>query len=130
MIKIALDIMGGDNAPYSNIDGAIDFLNENHSSVKLYLVGDKKLITSHIASKFGNYNNNDFEIVHTTEIITSKDKPSKIIKLKPDSSMNKSIIPRSRWTICSTGSYVQRLPPKPPPPKTATAVERFFHHEP
>ena len=41
MIKIALDIMGGDNAPHSNIDGAIDFLNENNSSVKLYLVGDK-----------------------------------------------------------------------------------------
>lgn len=91
MIKIALDIMGGDNAPHSNIDGAIDFLNENHSSVKLYLVGDQKLISSSIASKVSNNKKNDYEIVHTTEIVTSKDKPSKIIKVKPDSSMNKSI---------------------------------------
>ena len=29
MIKIALDMMGGDNAPSSNIIGAIDFLNSN-----------------------------------------------------------------------------------------------------
>ena len=43
MIKIALDVMGGDNAPVSTINGAIDFLNHNNDgSVKLYLVGSKK----------------------------------------------------------------------------------------
>ena len=50
MIQIALDIMGGDNAPYSNINGAIKFLNSN-SDVKLYLVGEKSLIESEL-SKF------------------------------------------------------------------------------
>ena len=29
MIKIALDMMGGDNAPSSNIGGVFEFLSEN-----------------------------------------------------------------------------------------------------
>ena len=41
MIQIALDIMGGDNAPQSNIGGAIDFLNKNQGSVKIYMIGDQ-----------------------------------------------------------------------------------------
>ena len=28
MIKIAIDIMGGDKAPVSNIGGVVDFLND------------------------------------------------------------------------------------------------------
>ena len=40
MIQIALDIMGGDNAPHSNIDGAVKFL-DSHKDVKLYFVGDE-----------------------------------------------------------------------------------------
>jgi glycerol-3-phosphate acyltransferase PlsX len=49
MIKIALDIMGGDNAPQSNIDGAIDFLTKNQGLVKIYMIGDEKIILSELA---------------------------------------------------------------------------------
>ena len=39
MIKIALDMMGGDNAPSCNIGGVVDYLDENNNSAKIYLVG-------------------------------------------------------------------------------------------
>ena len=37
--------MGGDNAPLSNINGAIDFLKEsNDKSIELFFVCDEKII--------------------------------------------------------------------------------------
>ena len=35
MIKIALDMMGGDNAPSSHIIGVSEFLDQNNSGVQL-----------------------------------------------------------------------------------------------
>jgi len=90
MIKIALDIMGGDNAPQSNINGAIDFLKKNQGSVKIYMIGNEKYILPEL-EKNKNISNDTFEIVHTSQTVDSDDKPSKIIKTKPDSSMNKAI---------------------------------------
>ena len=90
MIKIALDIMGGDNAPQSNINGAIDFLKKNQGSVKIYMVGNEKYILPELENN-KNISNDTFEIIHTSQIVDSDDKPSKIIKTKPDSSMNKAI---------------------------------------
>jgi len=89
MIQIALDIMGGDNAPYSNLDGAIQFLND-YKDVKLCLVGDKSIIESEFVKKT-NFTPNNYEIISTSQIVLPDDKPSKIIKNKPNSSMNKSI---------------------------------------
>ena len=89
MIQIALDIMGGDNAPYSNLDGAIQFLND-YKDVKLCLVGDKSIIESKFVKKT-NFNPNNYEIISTSQIVLPDDKPSKIIKNKPNSSMNKAI---------------------------------------
>ena len=70
MVKIALDIMGGDNAPQSNINGAIDFLKENQDSVKIYMVGDEKYILPEL-EKNKNISNDTFEIIHASQIITS-----------------------------------------------------------
>ena len=89
MIKIALDMMGGDNAPSSNIYGAIDFLNQATNKVKIYMVGDENQISKLIDSQ--TFESKNLEIVHATQVVDFKDKPSKIIKTKPDSSMNKAI---------------------------------------
>ena len=44
-MKIALDIMGGDFAPFSNIEGAFSYIDEtNDSTTQLLLVGDKPTI--------------------------------------------------------------------------------------
>ena len=90
MIKIALDMMGGDNAPSSNVCGVIDFLTEDKNSIKLYLVGSEEKIKSQLL----NVNKSilqKIEIINTTEIVDDQDRPSRIIKTKPDSSMNVSI---------------------------------------
>ena len=87
MIKIALDMMGGDNAPSSKIDGAVDFLNHNNGSVKLYLVGSRQYIKNH-SSKFSIIESKYFKIIETSQIISPEDSPSRIFKIKPDSSMN------------------------------------------
>jgi len=90
MIKIALDMMGGDNAPSSNIGGVIDFLAENKNSAKIYLVGKSNDIIKEL-KLFPKIKSKNFEIVDASEIVDSNDSPSRVFKKKPDSSMIKSI---------------------------------------
>ena len=59
MIKIALDMMGGDNAPSSNIGGVVEFLSESSNSAKIYLVGKSDVISKEIVK---NSNTTDFKI--------------------------------------------------------------------
>ena len=90
MIKIALDMMGGDNAPSSNIVGANEFLNQNDGSVQLYLVGKKDIIQKELES-FPKIQSQDFIIVDASDIVDSDVRPSRVLKEKPNSSMVKSI---------------------------------------
>ena len=83
-------MMGGDNAPSSNIDGVFEFLSENKNSTKIYLVGKSDDIKKELAL-FPKIKPQYFEIVDASEIVDSNDRPSRIIKTKPDSSMNKAI---------------------------------------
>ncbi|HBF8534746.1 phosphate acyltransferase PlsX [Clostridioides difficile] len=82
-MKIVIDGMGGDNAPKSNVEGAVNAIKEYQ--VDLIITGDKDLLEK----EFSNYefNRNKLEIVHTTEIIENEDKPVKAIRSKKDSSM-------------------------------------------
>ena len=89
-MKIALDVLGGDLAPMANIEGAMAYLNEyGDSAAELILVGDEKTIKSLLHSY--SYNNSKVHIVHTTEVVGMHEKPSRIFKEKPDSSIVKSI---------------------------------------
>ena len=90
MIKIALDMMGGDHAPSSTINGAIDFLSNSQNSTKLYLVGKYNDINNQL-KLFPEITGKNFEIIDASEIVDSDDRPSKILKDKPNSSMIKSI---------------------------------------
>ena len=89
-MKIALDVLGGDNAPMANIEGAISFLQQqdNHDT-ELILVGNKKIIEPTLANLTNNFSN--IQIIHTTESISMEEKPSRIFKEKPNSSLIKSI---------------------------------------
>ncbi|MCC0659811.1 phosphate acyltransferase PlsX [Clostridioides sp. ZZV14-6154] len=82
-MKIVIDGMGGDNAPKSNVEGAVNAIKEY--KVDLIITGDKDLLEK----EFSNYefDRNKLEIVHTTEIIENEDKPVKAIRSKKDSSM-------------------------------------------
>ena len=90
MIKIALDMMGGDNAPSSNIGGVVEFLAENNNSTKIYLVGKSNDIIKQL-ELFPKIKSENFEIIDASEIVDFNDRPSRILKEKPDSSMIKSI---------------------------------------
>ena len=89
-MKIALDVMGGDNAPQSNILGVKRFLNTNQST-KLLLVGDESTIKEQI--KIHEIKDLDrVEIHHCTDIVTMNEpKPSMAFKTKPDSSIVQSV---------------------------------------
>ena len=90
MIKIALDMMGGDNAPSSNIGGVVEFLSESDNSTKIYLVGKSDSISKEL-ELYPKIKSKHFEIVDAPDIVLSDDRPSRILKEKPNSSMVKSI---------------------------------------
>ncbi len=83
MIKIALDAMGGDNAPMENVEGAVKFTNNNDS--KVILVGDEASIKNEL-SKY-NFDKNKIEIIHTSQVVDNCEQPTVAIKEKKDSSM-------------------------------------------
>ena len=81
---IAIDAMGGDNAPGEIIKGAIDAINER-ADIKLRLFGDKDKIEAEL-HKY-TYNKEQIEITHTTEEISCNEAPAIAIKKKKESSL-------------------------------------------
>jgi glycerol-3-phosphate acyltransferase PlsX len=84
MIKIAVDGMGGDFAPYEQVKGVVGALNRD-KDIYLYLCGDEKLLTEELAKY--TYDKSRLEIVPTTEVITMEEEPAKAVKAKKDSSI-------------------------------------------
>ncbi len=84
MIKIAVDAMGGDNAPVEIVKGTVKFINE-YKDTKVILLGDENAINEVLKGE--SYNKESIEVVHTTEVISNDDKPMIAIKQKKDSSL-------------------------------------------
>lgn len=82
-IKIAVDAMGGDNAPLEIIKGAIDAL--EILPIKLLLVGQTDKIE--IELKKYTYDKTRVEIIQASEIIGNDETPTVAIKQKKDSSI-------------------------------------------
>ena len=70
LIKIAVDAMGGDNAPKKIIEG-IEFHHQKSRNIFYKLFGDGNIIDSLIKSK--NIDKNLYEIIHTEEKIKNED---------------------------------------------------------
>jgi len=87
-MKIAIDVMGGDYSPAANIDGAFDYIN-NNSDIYFYLVGDKHVISDYL--KKNNLKSDCIIIIDAPESITDDDRPSRVFKTKPNSSLVQSI---------------------------------------
>ena len=88
MVKVALDAMGGDNAPIEIVKGAIDAITEN-KEVKVYLVGKEALVKDEL-SKY-KYNAAQVEVVDATEVIEMAEPPVMAIRKKKDSSIVKAL---------------------------------------
>lgn len=82
-ITIALDAMGGDEAPAVTVQGAAEATLE--SPMKVLLVGDEKAIQKEL--KKHKYHADQLEIVHTPHQITMAENPKIAMDQKPDASV-------------------------------------------
>lgn len=80
MITIAIDAMGGDNAPEAMIQG-VNLALHTFEDVKIKLFGDESLILPLLDA------NDRVEVVHTTEVITGEDEPVIAVRRKKTASM-------------------------------------------
>ncbi|KRQ86949.1 Phosphate acyltransferase [Caloramator mitchellensis] len=87
-MKIIFDAMGGDNAPFEIVKGALMAVKEY--GIRALLVGDKEKV-SEIIQKIGFDENDKIEIVHASEVITNDESPTMAIRRKKDSSMVKGL---------------------------------------
>ena len=84
MITIAVDAMGGDNAPAEIIKGAV-LATEQKKDIKVILTGDEDVIRKGLSEY--NYDKERIVIVHAPEIITNCEAPVMAIRRKKNSSI-------------------------------------------
>ena len=84
MIRIALDVMGGDNAPEANLSGALDALSRSEK-ICVLLVGQKSVIEPWLVGK--NYDRDRLQIIDAPEVIETGEPPVVAIQKKKNSSM-------------------------------------------
>ena len=84
MTKVAVDAMGGDNAPAEIVKGAIEAVNQN-SKIKVYLVGKQNVINDVLSQH--TYNKERIEVVNAEEVIDTAEPPVMAIRKKKDSSI-------------------------------------------
>ena len=89
-MKLALDAMGGDNAPQINIDGAKLALEKISTLDKLYLVGDEGMLKKACDSA-GISTNPKLEIVHADEVVSMEESGLVAVRQKKKSSMSISV---------------------------------------
>lgn len=80
MKKIAVDAMGGDNAPQTIVEGVNQAL-ADFSDIEIQLYGDEAKIKTYLKA------NDRVSIIHTDEKINSDDEPVKAIRKKKQASM-------------------------------------------
>ena len=82
--KVAVDAMGGDNAPGEIVKGAVDAVAKD-KNIKVFLVGKEEAIKSELEKC--NYSGDQIEIRNATEVIETAEPPVNAIRKKKDSSM-------------------------------------------
>ena len=82
--KVAVDAMGGDNAPAEIVKGAVEAVLES-TKVKVYLVGIEDVVRAEL-SKYS-YPVEQIEVVPASEVIEMAESPVNAIRRKKDSSI-------------------------------------------
>ena len=88
-MKLALDAMGGDNAPQINIDGAKLALQEVKGLETIYLVGREEELRP-LCAAAGILDNPRVELVHASEVV-GMGESGKAVRQKKDSSMCRAV---------------------------------------
>lgn len=84
IVKVAVDAMGGDNAPLEIVKGAVDAVNEK-SNIKVFLVGKEKEINQEL--KKYTYDAEKINVINASDIITNEEAPVMAVRRKKDSSI-------------------------------------------
>ena len=84
-MRIGLDVMGGDFAPDSIIEGAVDSLQHLSVNENIVLIGDEASILKKLSAM--QVEPSLFEIVPTSQVIEMADHPAKAFSQKKDSSI-------------------------------------------
>ena len=84
LVKVAVDAMGGDNAPGEIVKGAVDAVNERNN-LKVFLVGKSQKIHEEL-SKY-QYKSEQVEVINAEEEISCDESPVEAIRKKKDSSI-------------------------------------------
>jgi len=84
-MRIAIDVMGGDNAPDVIVRGCLDALDVIASDDELVLVGDEPTVRD-IMSERG-VSDERISLVHTTQVIEMHESPVDAVRAKQDSSI-------------------------------------------
>ena len=84
MITIALDAMGGDNAPRAEVEGAI--LAARELGVRVILVGQETAVREELERHKST--GLPIEVVNATDVITMEDSPSHAFRRKKESSLH------------------------------------------
>ncbi len=82
--KVALDAMGGDNAPGEIIKGAVEAV-KKRNDIKVLLTGQEELLKK-VLSEY-TYPEDQIEIVNASEVIETAEPPVMAIRKKKDSSI-------------------------------------------
>lgn len=87
-MKIAIDGMGGDNAPKAVVEGVIKAL-EEYKGIEYYITGPKELIEEEL-TKY-DYDKSLVKIIDAREVISPNEHPVMALKKKKDSSICKAL---------------------------------------
>lgn len=87
-MKIAIDGMGGDNAPSAVVSGVIEAIKEN-SDAEFYITGPEEIIKEEI--KKHNYDGKNITVVDAKEVITTNEHPVMAVRKKKESSICKAL---------------------------------------
>ena len=84
MIRVAVDAMGGDNAPAEMVKGAVDAVTLR-KDIKVYLVGQQEAVRKELDKL--SYSGSQIEVVHAGEVIETAEPPVMAIRKKKQSSI-------------------------------------------
>ena len=80
--RVALDAMGGDNAPREMVKGAVEAV-QKRKDIKVLLTGKEDVIRKELSAY--TYPKEQIEIVNATEVIETAEPPVMAIRRKKDS---------------------------------------------
>lgn len=86
MRRIAVDAMGGDNAPASIVQGVVKAVKRAKEKFEVILVGDKNHIDEEL--KKCNFNSSVIPVIHASETIEMYESPTEALKKKVNSSIH------------------------------------------